>query len=67
MVEEREDKVNNANAYTQLITGQNKSPANYHFDGCMQWDIDKFFSEDIREKHSVIQKGISNYANFLQQ
>ena len=40
------------------MTGQKKTAAIEHFDGCMQWDITKFVSEYINETHNVIQKGI---------
>ena len=50
----REDKGKKYNAYSQLMTGQEKTSAIDHFDGCMQWDINKFVSESINEKHNVI-------------
>ena len=53
-VEEMEDKGKKANACVQLMTGQKKSSAIDHFDGCMQWDITKFFSEYIKEKHNLL-------------
>ena len=40
------------------INLRNKSAAIDHFYGCMQWYITKFFSEDIKDEHNVIQKGI---------
>ena len=61
-VEERGGKCKKANMYAQLMTGQKKSSAIDHFYGCMQWDITKFFSESIKEKHNLLQKGISSNA-----
>ena len=55
-MEERENKGKKDNAYSQLMTGQNKSTSIDHFDGYMQWIITKFLSEAINMKHSVLQK-----------
>ena len=41
------------------MTGQNKSAAIDHFDGCMQWNIIKSVVEVINYKNNVFQKGIS--------
>ena len=66
-MEEKEDKIKKSNAYVQIMTGQRKLSAIDHFDGCMQWDITIFVSEDIKEKHNVLQKGISPNSKILQQ
>ena len=66
-MEEKEDKIKKSNSYVQLITGQRKLSAIDQSDGCMRWEITKFVSEAIKEKHNVLQKGVSPNDKKLQQ
>ena len=61
-MEERGSKGKKDNSYVQIMTGQKKSAAIDHFDGCIQWGIIKFLNEAIKDEQNVFQKGISSNA-----
>ena len=58
-LEEREGKGKKDNVYVHIMTGQKKSAGIDHFEVCRHWDITKFVSEAIKEKHNALQKRIA--------